>query len=172
MARGRSMLIHRRPLASTVSTFGVSGCSGGLVVTVPRAPRRRRGRFGMRTSRLVGHNLAPRRSIPLSTSISVSRYPAERHSWTHPEGWRDWPDEAPATPRKGKVPIPVRCGGGAPRASRHRTGGGFIPMSAQKLRCRECGTDYALEARYVCDRCFGPLEVSYAHKHPEDVSEI
>ena len=29
------------------------------------------------------------------------------------------------------------------------------------LKCKECGTSYALEARYVCERCFGPLEVSY-----------
>jgi threonine synthase len=44
--------------------------------------------------------------------------------------------------------------------------------SAEKLRCRECGTEYALEARYVCDRCFGPLEVAYAHRPPEDVAAI
>jgi threonine synthase len=36
-------------------------------------------------------------------------------------------------------------------------------MGATKLTCRECGADYALEARYVCDRCFGPLEVAYEH---------
>src|ERR671937_983236 len=36
-------------------------------------------------------------------------------------------------------------------------------MGATKLTCRECGADYALEARYVCDNCFGPLEVSYEH---------
>jgi threonine synthase len=36
-------------------------------------------------------------------------------------------------------------------------------MGATNLRCRECGTDYGLEARYVCDRCFGPLEVAYVH---------
>src|SRR3954470_23882266 len=41
--------------------------------------------------------------------------------------------------------------------------------SAEKLRCRECGTDYALEARYVCDRCFGPLEVAYAPRTAGDV---
>jgi threonine synthase len=41
-------------------------------------------------------------------------------------------------------------------------------MAAEKLRCRECGADYALEARYVCDRCFGPLEVSYTHRRAED----
>jgi len=35
-------------------------------------------------------------------------------------------------------------------------------MAAEKLKCRECDAEYALEARYVCDRCFGPLEVGYA----------
>jgi threonine synthase len=29
------------------------------------------------------------------------------------------------------------------------------------LRCKECGTAYELEARYVCEQCFGPLEVAY-----------
>ncbi len=41
-------------------------------------------------------------------------------------------------------------------------------MGATKLTCRECGTDYGLEAKYVCERCFGPLEVAYAH----DVSDV
>ena len=41
-------------------------------------------------------------------------------------------------------------------------------MGATKLTCRECGADYALEARYVCDRCFGPLEASYEH----DVKDV
>src|SRR5918992_5777467 len=36
-----------------------------------------------------------------------------------------------------------------------------VHMSAQALKCKECGETYALEARYVCDRCFGPLEVDY-----------
>jgi threonine synthase len=40
-------------------------------------------------------------------------------------------------------------------------------MGATKLTCRECGADYALEARYVCDRCFGPLEVGYEHDIPD-----
>ena len=31
------------------------------------------------------------------------------------------------------------------------------------LKCRECGAEYELEARYVCERCFGPLEVAYDH---------
>jgi len=34
-------------------------------------------------------------------------------------------------------------------------------MSLEGLRCKECGTSYPLEALYVCDRCFGPLEVTY-----------
>jgi len=29
------------------------------------------------------------------------------------------------------------------------------------LQCKECRTSYPLEARYVCEQCFGPLEVSY-----------
>src|ERR671914_1993707 len=36
-----------------------------------------------------------------------------------------------------------------------------VHMSAQALKCKECGETYALEARYVCDACFGPLEVAY-----------
>ncbi len=34
-------------------------------------------------------------------------------------------------------------------------------MALEGLRCKECGTEYPLEALYVCDRCFGPLEVAY-----------
>jgi len=29
------------------------------------------------------------------------------------------------------------------------------------LRCRECGNEYPIEPLYVCDFCFGPLEVAY-----------
>ena len=32
---------------------------------------------------------------------------------------------------------------------------------ATGLQCRECHTGYPLEALYVCDECFGPLEVVY-----------
>ena len=41
-------------------------------------------------------------------------------------------------------------------------------MGATNLKCRECSTEYNLEAKYVCERCFGPLEVSYEH----DVSDV
>src|SRR5215218_1887816 len=34
-------------------------------------------------------------------------------------------------------------------------------MPADALKCKECSTPYPLEARYVCERCFGPLEVAY-----------
>jgi threonine synthase len=34
-------------------------------------------------------------------------------------------------------------------------------MAVQALACKECNTGYELEARYVCERCFGPLEVRY-----------
>lgn len=35
-------------------------------------------------------------------------------------------------------------------------------MSCVKgLKCRECGRDYPKEALYVCEYCFGPLEVDY-----------
>jgi threonine synthase len=34
-------------------------------------------------------------------------------------------------------------------------------MAVQALACKECGGEYELEARYVCERCFGPLEVRY-----------
>ena len=35
-------------------------------------------------------------------------------------------------------------------------------MPPESLRCKECQTVYPLDARYVCERCFGPLEVAYA----------
>jgi threonine synthase len=33
------------------------------------------------------------------------------------------------------------------------------PLDA--LRCKECGTEYPLEANFVCEQCFGPLEATY-----------
>ena len=33
--------------------------------------------------------------------------------------------------------------------------------NVQSLRCKECGRDYPQEPIYVCDFCFGPLEVNY-----------
>jgi threonine synthase len=34
-------------------------------------------------------------------------------------------------------------------------------MAVESLRCKECGESYPLEARFVCEQCFGPLEVAY-----------
>src|SRR2546421_8314040 len=34
-------------------------------------------------------------------------------------------------------------------------------MPAKALKCKECDERYPLDARFVCDRCFGPLEVLY-----------
>ncbi|HEX5901368.1 MAG TPA: threonine synthase [Solirubrobacteraceae bacterium] len=41
-------------------------------------------------------------------------------------------------------------------------------MGATKLSCKECGADYGLEALYICNRCFGPLELVYEH----DVQDV
>jgi threonine synthase len=34
-------------------------------------------------------------------------------------------------------------------------------MAVESLKCKECGEAYPLEASFVCEQCFGPLEVSY-----------
>src|ERR1044072_387912 len=49
----------------------------------------------------------------------------------------------------------------SPRTFAANPGGGSIPLPADALKCKECSTTYPLEARYVCERCFGPLEVAY-----------
>ncbi|MEA2272301.1 MAG: threonine synthase [Solirubrobacteraceae bacterium] len=45
-------------------------------------------------------------------------------------------------------------------------------MAAEKLICRECRATYPLDARYVCERCFGPLEVGYAPLTGIDLDEL
>ena len=45
-------------------------------------------------------------------------------------------------------------------------------MPPESLRCKECETNYPLDARYVCERCFGPLEVAYAPRTSADPSEL
>jgi threonine synthase len=34
-------------------------------------------------------------------------------------------------------------------------------VPVQALQCKECRETYPLDARYACERCFGPLEVAY-----------
>jgi threonine synthase len=36
-------------------------------------------------------------------------------------------------------------------------------MPIESLKCKECGAAYELDARFACENCFGPLEVSYDH---------
>ena len=45
-------------------------------------------------------------------------------------------------------------------------------MPPESLRCKECKTTYPLEARYVCEHCFGPLEVAYAARDGADSAAL
>jgi threonine synthase len=46
-------------------------------------------------------------------------------------------------------------------------------MAVSHLECKECRAEYPLEALYVCEQCFGPLEVAYDHSRlTNDVSEL
>ncbi len=45
-------------------------------------------------------------------------------------------------------------------------------MPPESLRCKECKTTYTLDASYVCERCFGPLEVSYVERVEDDPGEL
>ena len=44
-------------------------------------------------------------------------------------------------------------------------------MPATGLQCKECGTEYPLEALFVCEQCFGPLEVAYDYSG-HDAAEL
>ncbi len=50
-------------------------------------------------------------------------------------------------------------------------------MAVSHLECKECKAEYPLEALYVCERCFGPLQVAYDHSalladRARDVGEL
>ena len=45
-------------------------------------------------------------------------------------------------------------------------------MPPESLRCKECKTTYALDALYVCEQCFGPLEVAYAPRTDDDPAAL
>ncbi len=45
-------------------------------------------------------------------------------------------------------------------------------MPPESLRCKECKTTYPLDARYVCEQCFGPLEVAYPSRMDSDPAEL
>jgi hypothetical protein len=149
------------------------GALGRTSAAARRDDRRAAGRLGIaRTERLVGrrHHAGFYCGVEDSLRLPI-------HSWTHPEGWRDWPYETPPTfpvARREKVAIPsgskTKGLGDAVQGSPvdlelepppHNPGGGQDNAG----RCPEVQgvqTSYPLEARFVCERCFGPLEVSYS----------
>src|SRR3954464_5853236 len=45
-------------------------------------------------------------------------------------------------------------------------------MPAKSLTCKECQATYPLDARYVCEQCFGPLEVAYDHSSLDDPAAL
>jgi threonine synthase len=45
-------------------------------------------------------------------------------------------------------------------------------MPPESLTCKECKTTYPLDASYVCERCFGPLEVTYGSWEGADPAEL
>ena len=45
-------------------------------------------------------------------------------------------------------------------------------MPAEALKCKECREEYELGASYVCEHCFGPLEVSYDYSGLDDPAEL
>ena len=45
-------------------------------------------------------------------------------------------------------------------------------MAVDALKCKECSTEYPLDARFVCERCFGPLEVAYTREEAVDVDGL
>src|SRR6202050_3820627 len=46
-------------------------------------------------------------------------------------------------------------------------------MTVSHLECKECKAQYPLEALYVCEQCFGPLQVAYDHTRlGHDVGEL
>jgi threonine synthase len=45
-------------------------------------------------------------------------------------------------------------------------------MPPESLRCKECRAEYPLEARYVCERCFGPLELAYSTSGLPGIPEL
>ena len=102
------------------------------------------------------------------------------HSCTHPEGWRDWPYETPATSRKRDGANSIRLQlkawemwvGGFARPS-PQTPAEVFSYAGEALQLQGVRADYPLEALYVCERCFGPLEVALlprvGHPDPEEL---
>src|SRR5476649_119147 len=68
------------------------------------------------------------------------------------------------------------CGGpscSSPHRDTAKTRAKEPSMAVSHLQCKECKTQYPLEALYVCEACFGPLEVVYDHSRlGGDVAEL
>src|SRR6201992_3337093 len=83
---------------TSIRRLGTSACSRSSI-----ASRRARGSDEAVVMRRRGR-------YRIASALHRSRRHADilfaRHSSTHPEGWRDWPYETPATSRKGTVPNP------------------------------------------------------------------
>src|SRR5205085_3895639 len=103
---------QRSPPAAISSTCGPLGSGEGATSGSPARPARRslgRGRFGIWLCRRVFHcaydfTLSIRRNVP--DALLYSSHIAAPHH----EGWRDWPEETPATPARSslrKVPNPA-----------------------------------------------------------------
>jgi threonine synthase len=45
-------------------------------------------------------------------------------------------------------------------------------MPPESLHCKECHASYPLDALYVCERCFGPLEVTFGSREGADPEEL
>src|SRR5215213_8985757 len=45
-------------------------------------------------------------------------------------------------------------------------------MPAVSLICKECREEHELGASYVCERCFGPLEVKYDYSELDDPAAL
>src|SRR3954454_2895601 len=88
------MLIQRRPGEETISTRGSVRSGAASAVARPRRPNGLRGRLGIAgTERIVGGQ----RHAGDCTSLLRKFATLPTHSWTHPEGGRDWPYEPPPT---------------------------------------------------------------------------
>ncbi len=101
-----------------VGGLRLRSASDGRTAAAGRPPQAGLGQAGHGTSGLVGHRghqigIRPvvdpgaeplgannRRTPSSSDDPGVTCVHSAPHSWTHPEGWRDWPDETPATNRR------------------------------------------------------------------------
>src|ERR1700739_743670 len=65
--------------------------------------------------------------------------------------------------------MPDRCVAGFAFATRSAgKGNQGAPMAVTHLQCKACKPEYPLEAKYVCERCFGPLEAAYDYSRLGD----